>query len=161
MNLLKKAWTEGIFPALDYFHMQFLFSSGTILALSALLQNSGSANDREDFLLSCSFLQQLERNGSYGAKEFCAHADVLKAALQENLDTISASEIVSGPVGDAMSLAGATYPNGHSTPQASLPNPPLQDFLNNPEIDLDFMDTGGTWIDWQDVFWPEMDLPPA
>lgn len=153
MTLLKRAWAEGTFPTFDYFHMQFLFSSSTILALSALLQNSGWANDREDFLLAGTFLQQLERNGNFGAKEFCTHFDALKITLQENLDTA-----VGPGQNSIVPLDGVS--NGQ-TPAAPLPNPPLQDFLNHPEIDLDFMDTGGTWVDWQDVFWPEMELPAA
>ncbi|EME82523.1 uncharacterized protein MYCFIDRAFT_176068 [Pseudocercospora fijiensis CIRAD86] len=141
--LLKRSWTDGSFPTFDYFHMQFLFSSATILALSALLQSPGWTNDREDFLLGCSFLQQLERNGNFGAKEFSMHMDALKTTLQEHLD-------------DGMDVPPApamfdTIP----PPQPLLPNPPLQDFLNHPEIDLDFMDTGGQWVEWQDIFWPE------
>ncbi len=132
--------------------MQFLFSSATILVLSALLQNSGWAGDREDFLLAGSFLQQLERNGNFGAKEFCTHIEALKVTLHENIDTANGPD-PAGPV-----LPGTS---NVLTPSVPLPNPPLQDFLNHPVIDLDFMDTGGTWIDWQDVFWPEMELPPA
>ncbi|KAF7186999.1 Proline utilization trans-activator [Pseudocercospora fuligena] len=141
--LLKRSWTDGTFPTFDYFHMQFLFSSATILAISALLQSPGWTNDREDFLLGCSFLQQLERNGNFGAKEFSLHMEALKTTLREHLD-------------DAMHLPPVpTMFNNVPTPQPPLPNPPLQDFLNHPEIDLDFMDTGGQWVEWQDIFWPE------
>ncbi|KAI5365110.1 hypothetical protein Slin14017_G050000 [Septoria linicola] len=152
MSLLKRAWAEGTFPTFDYFHMQFLFSSATILVLSALLQNSGWASDREDFLLAGSFLQQLERNGNFGAKEFCTHVEALKVTLHENIDAANGPE----PAGPVVSNT-----SDMPTPSVPLPNPPLQDFLNHPEIELDFMDTGGTWIDWQDVFWPEVELPPA
>jgi hypothetical protein len=150
MNMLKKAWLDGSFPTFDYFHMQFLFSSATILALSALLQNTGWTNDREDFLLASTFLQQLERNGNYGAKEFCTHIDALDATLRQNIDDTTAS---------VQASAATSNTNFAQLPSAPLPVPPLQDFLNHPEIDLDFMDTGGAWVDWQDVFWPELELP--
>lgn len=150
MTLLKKAWAEGTFPTFDYFHMQFLFSSATVLVLSALLQGSGWANDREDFLLAGSFLQQLKGNGNFGAKEFCTHVEALQITLRENVDA---------PGQTGLNVPGTS---NVATPSVSMPHPPLQDFLNHPEVgDLDFMDIGGTWIDWQDVFWPEMELPPA
>lgn len=147
MGLLKKAWADGMFPTFDYFHTQFLFSSSTILALSALLQNVGCAIDQEDFLLAGSFLQQLERNGNFGAKEFCTHFEALKMTLRDYLDAGTAH-------GHLAPLEDVT--NG---PTLAAPlNPPLQDFLNHPQIDLDFMDIGGTWLDWQDVSWPELEL---
>jgi hypothetical protein len=40
----------------------------------------------------------------------------------------------------------------------AYPGAPLQDFLNQANIDLDFMDMGGQWLDWQDVFWPQVEL---
>lgn len=154
MALLKQAWAEGTFPTFDYFHMQFLFSSATVLVLSALLQGSGWANDREDFLLAGTFLRQLERSGNFGAKEFCTHVDALKITLYENID--AAAGLGQGGV------ATVGMSNGTTTSSTPLPNPPLQDFLNHPEVDFNFMDQiGGTWIDWQDVFWPGMDLPPT
>lgn len=149
MGLLKRAWAEGTFPTFDYFQTQFLFSSSTILALSALLQNQGWRDDREDFLLAGTFLQQLERNGNFGAKEFSTHIEALKTTLHENVD-----------VANDRGQMQVTFNGVNSDTALPMPlNPPLQDFLNHPEIDLDFMDTGGTWIDWQDVFWPEMELP--
>lgn len=133
MDLLKRSWADGTFLTFDYFHVQFLFSSATILALSALLQGTGWANDREDFLLACSFLHQLERNGNFVAKEFTTHIDALKAMLLED--------------------AGGDATIGQP---ASIEHPPLQDFLNFPDIDLDFMETDPQWLEFQDVCWPEM-----
>jgi proline utilization trans-activator len=133
MDLLKRSWADGTFLTFDYFHVQFLFSSATILALSALLQGTGWANDREDFLLACSFLHQLERNGNFVAKEFTTHIDALKAMLLED--------------------AGGDATIGQP---ASIEHPPLQDFLNFPDIDLHFMETDPQWLEFQDVCWPEM-----
>jgi proline utilization trans-activator len=158
MNWLKKSWADGTFPTFDYFSMQFLFSAATILALSTLLQSTGWAKDREDFLLACSFLQQLERSGNFGAKEFCTHTDAIQAVLIENLDT-------------GVSSRGTDVSFGNFTPPSAMldgilpmqstayPGAPLQDFLNQANIDLDFMDMGGQWLDWQDVFWPQVELP--
>lgn len=131
LDLLKKSWADGTFLTFDYFHVQFLFSSATILLLSALLQGPGWANDREDFLLACSFLHQLELNGNYAAKEFSAHVDALKAMLWEGAD---GDATVAQPV--------------------AVEQPPLQDFLDFPEIDLDFMETDARWMGFQDPGWP-------
>lgn len=136
MDLLKRSWADGTFLTFDYFHVQFLFSSATILALSALLQGPGWANDREDFLLACSFLHQLEQNGNLVAKEFSTHVDALKKMLLED--------------------AGGDATIGQPT---VVENPPLQDFLDFPAIDLDFMETDAQWLDFMpgDLCWPEME----
>jgi proline utilization trans-activator len=133
MDLLKRFWADGTFLTFDYFHVQFLFSSATILALSALIQGTGWANDREDFLLACSFLHQLKRNGNFAAKEFTTHIDALKAML--------------------LADAGGDATIGQPT---AVEHPPLQDFLDFPDIDLDFMETDAQWLEFQDVCWPEM-----
>jgi proline utilization trans-activator len=133
MDLLKRSWTDGTFLTFDYFHVQFLFSSATILALSALLQGAGWANDREDFWLACSFLRQLERNGNFAAKEFTTHIDALKAVL---LEDVGSDATIGQPV--------------------VAEQPPLQDFLNFPDIDLGFMEMDAQWLELQDAPWPEM-----
>ena len=132
MEILKRSWAEGSFPTFDYFHVQFLFSSATILAISALLKGSGWANDREDFLLACSFLHQLEQNGNLAAKEFSTHVDALKDMMIEGTD-------------------------GDATPgqPAAVDDPPLQEFLDFPDIDLNFMETDAQWLEFQELCWPE------
>lgn len=139
MDLLKRSWADGTFLTFDYFHVQFLFSSATILLISALLQGAGWASDREDFLLACSFLHQLEQNGNMAAKEFSAHVDALKSMILE--DAVAEDAAVGHPV--------------------VAENPPLQDFLDFPEIDLDFMESDAQWLEFQDVFWPEMGSAPG
>ena len=159
MKWLKRCWTEGTFPTFDYFSMQFLFSSATILALSALMREAGSSSDREDFLLACSFLSQLERSGSHGAREFCTHVEAIQTTLAENLSAAA----------DTASLPYNTFGPEPATPRSleqgqvslqmgSMSGAPLQNFLDHSNLDLDFMDTGGQWIDWQDVFWPQIEL---
>lgn len=160
MSWLKRSWTEGTYPPFDYFSTQFLFSSATILALSALMREPGCANDREDFMLACSFLQQLERSGNYAAREFCMHVDAIQAALVENLttgseDTSALSCHVFGAPTTPRSMANGGVP----MQMPLISGAPLQDFLDQSNLDLEFMDTGGQWIDWQDVFWPQMELP--
>ncbi|KAM0717252.1 hypothetical protein Q7P37_007104 [Cladosporium fusiforme] len=144
MDLLKRSWADGTFLTFDYFHVQFLFSSATILALSALLQGTGWANDREDFLLACSFLHQLEQNGNFVAKEFSAHVDALKKMMLEE------ERGGGGDGGDVGQPATAVPGLGNL-------NPPLQDFLDFPEIDLDFMESDARWLEFQELCWPQME----
>jgi hypothetical protein len=160
MNWLKRSWAEGTFPTFDYFSMQFLFSAATILALSALMREPGCASDQEDFQLACSFLQQLERSGNYGAKEYFTHVEAIQATLAENLvgltDVSPASYNFAGAPATPRSIENERMP----MQMAQLQGAPLQDFLSQGNLlDLDFMDTGGQWIDWQDVFWPQIELP--
>ncbi|KIW00320.1 uncharacterized protein PV09_08207 [Verruconis gallopava] len=158
MSWLKRIWADGTFQTFDYYSMQFLFSSATILALSSCMQEPGSVSDREDFSLACSFLQQLERSGNFGAMEFCTHFDAIQRVLSENLAP-------SGSMGDiSATIATHNTPRGMNdiTPPIqlpSMPGAPLQDFLNQSNLDLDFVEMGGQWVDWQDVFWPQIDLP--
>ena len=159
MSWLKRCWTEGTYPTFDYFSMQFLFSSATILALSALMRENGSNNDREDFLLACSFLSQLERSGNYGAREFCTHVEAIQTLLAEHLTAVDTNNLPYNTFGPA---TPRSMEHGQlSMPMTPMPGAPLQNFLDHNNLDLDFMDTGGQWIDWQDVFWPQIELPSA
>lgn len=153
MNHLKRSWADGTFTTFDYFSTQFLFSSATVLALSALLRGPSWEEDREDFLLACSFLHQLERNGNYGAREFCMHVEAVKVALQRALEAKDTAELPSADIGISASVGNA---DNQVMREALLPQPPVQDFLNNPQVDLDLGD--GSWIDWQDVFLPEIEM---
>jgi hypothetical protein len=158
MSWLKRSWTEGTHPTFDYFSTQFLFSSATILALSALMREPGCSNDREDFMLACSFLQQLERSGNYGAREFCTHVEAIQAALEENLASTEDNSVPSYHAFGAPTTPRSMVNGGLSLQIPPMSGAPLQDFLNQTNLDLDFMDTGGQWIDWQDVFWPQIEL---
>lgn len=161
MKLLKTAWGDGTIATFDYFSTQYIFSSANILALSCLLRNSDWTSDHEDFLLAANFLQQLDRNGSFAAKEYFLHIDSLRDVVTEHIsihqdgdwrsmqnDTLTTTDMTQNITSDLSqpSIGGGL-----------IQNPPLQDFLNQPAIDLDFMDTGGTWLDWQDVSWPNVE----
>ncbi|CAK3837103.1 related to positive activator of transcription [Lecanosticta acicola] len=149
LELLKRAWTDGTVATFDYFNTQYIFSAATILALSVFLRGNDWSKDYEDFQMAVQFLQQLDRSGNFAAKEYSMHIDAIRTTLEEHMsgDTLSGS----GP--------DQQIPGMPSIPQAMpidpvSPGPPLQDFLNLPAIDLDFMETGGTWLDWQDLSWP-------
>jgi hypothetical protein len=159
MNWLKRSWAEGTFPTFDYFSMQFLFSAATILALSALMREPGCSNDQEDFELACSFLQQLERSGNYGAKEYFTHVEAIQATLTEDLVALPHVSATNYNFTGAPATPRSIDNERMSMQIAQLQGAPLQDFLNQSNLDLDFMDTGGQWIDWQDVFWPQIELP--
>lgn len=161
MKLLKTAWSDGTIAAFDYFSTQYIFSSANILALSCLLRNNGWMSDHEDFLLAANFLQQLDRNGSFAAKEYFLHIESLRDVVKEHISMHQDGEWRSMQ-NNAFGTADMTQTvtNNLSQPNIGgglMQNPPLQDFLNHPAIDLDFMDTGGTWLDWQDVSWPDVE----
>lgn len=166
MELLKRSWADGTFLTFDYFHVQFLFSSATILALSALLRGGGPpgwANDREDFLLACEFLHQLERNGNFVAREFSAHVDALRGMMGEVEGGVANGGFGGGGNGGGGSGEGGVgAATGAGRPEAVVQgvggtsNPPLQDFLDFPEIDLDFMESDARWLEFQDLCWPQL-----
>lgn len=160
MKLLKTAWSDGTIAAFDYFSTQYIFSSANILALSCLLRNNGWKSDHEDFLLAANFLQQLDRNGSYSAKEYFLHIDALRDVVKEHLSMHQNGDWQSMQDNAFTAGMAQNVTNNLSQPNIDsglIQNPQLHDFLNHPAIDLDFMDTGGTWLDWQDVAWPNVE----
>ncbi|EME43638.1 hypothetical protein DOTSEDRAFT_72863 [Dothistroma septosporum NZE10] len=161
LSLLKRAWTDGTIAAFDYFSTQYIFASATILALSCLLQSPGWTNDSEEFLLAVQFLQELDRNGNYAAKEYYTHIEALKVVVTDAINerTQGSSSTDTTTTFGGLSGSQVVAVPDYTTPTASdgsLQYPPLQDFLNQPAIDLDFMETGGSWLDWNDIAWPEL-----
>lgn len=160
MELLKRAWTDGTVATFDYFNTQYIFSASTILALSVFLRGSDWSKDYEDFQLAVQFLQQLDRSGNHAAKEYFMHIDAIKTVLADNVRGEAA-------LGNNLNPTASQLPTTETAPQAfpfdpAFPGPPLQEFLNLPAIDLDFMETGGTWLDWQDLSWPlDFEQPPG
>lgn len=143
-GLLSRAWTDGSFQTFDQFYTQFLFSSSTILGLSALLQGPDWDDDRQDFLLGLSFLHQLERNGNFGAREFCTHADAIDELLRLSLDA--------RPVPSGSTIYGP------SDAQTAVFAEPLQDFLNDPNLNLEGIHLDLDQLDWQDMFLSDMPM---
>lgn len=133
------------------------------MALSVFLRGNDWRKDYEDFHLAVQFLQQLDNSGNFAAKEYSLHIDSLRTTLEQHMDAEASTGMASS------SRRQQTYGSSaaNSAPQPipldpAFTGPPLQEFLNLPAIDLDFMETGGTWLDWQDLSWPlEMEQPSA
>jgi hypothetical protein len=84
-RILLQSWVNGEFHIFDYSYVRYLFSSAIILAISSTLDRESSPNDKDEFNLAISFLQQLEQNGNPAAMEFYAHIDETRKSLETRL----------------------------------------------------------------------------
>ena len=155
-RLLSEAWIHGSFAIFDYLKAQYLFSSSTILAISSLLGSARSQNDEEDFYNAAEILKQLDQNGNFGAEEFCQHLDEMKKLMGEA--NAERNHEQTGTVGTASgSVAqGVILPNYDGiTGGMALAEPSLQEFLAEPDLNLQLSDTP-TFEGMQTPYWPEL-----
>ena len=164
-RLLVDSWANGTFMIFDYFYTQYLFSAATVLGISTLLDSKERQSDEEQFEVTTDFLLQLRNSGNYAAVEFHQHIEAAlslmetaKARLgvhawtvteipQDSTDmaslnrSTSLEETVSG-VGDYMTAGTA------------LSEPFLQELLDQPLPDLQFIDSSVYLDEQQGFHWP-------
>ena len=144
-RLLTDTWIDGSFAIFDYTYTQYLFSAATILAISSVSIGQHDDSDKDGFESACAFLQQLQQNGNYAAKEFSMHLEAIRASLAafKNPDM----EVNVDPFMAAMSQftpSGTTPGSIHApamTAEMALAEPSLQDFLSQADFDPVFLDT--------------------
>lgn len=148
----------------DYFYTQYLFSSGTVLAIASLLGGSEHEADGERFRRASDFLGQLRENGSHVAAEFHRHIEVMGELVAATDRRIRAEEKPDAAVG-SIAVARETGANGDAllrapadgmmTAELALSEPVFQDLLERPLSDLEFIDASMYLDGFQDFFWPE------
>ncbi|KAF2129404.1 hypothetical protein P153DRAFT_316318 [Dothidotthia symphoricarpi CBS 119687] len=153
-RLLTEAWVQGSFAIFDYFNMQYLFSSATILAISSLLRSPQSQSDGDNFNNAVELLRQLNQSGNYGAHEFCRHIDAIEQSIQSVLNNNSTQRISRLPSDlnqeTVYSLARPTMTAG-----MALAEPSLQEFLADNDLNMQGFDNH-TFDALQTPFWPEI-----
>lgn len=160
-------WIDGSFAIFDYTYTQYFFSAATILAISSLSIGSTDDADRDNFDSACRFLEQLKRNGNFAANEFCQHLSAMKLSIAEfrsvnhtMLDGIAASAVSSQHqlVPHAEFMTPGTMCSMGSQPtmtaEMALAEPSLQDFLSQPEFDVDFLDNQIQGDQLQALYYP-------
>ncbi|KAL3431590.1 fungal-specific transcription factor domain-containing protein [Aspergillus tetrazonus] len=162
-SMLVDSWTNGSFMVFDFFYTQYLFSAATILAISALLHGKDRQSDEEQFEVAVSFLVQLQDNGNYAAAEFHKHIEAitdLMYSTKVRLGVQSASENATAPQDSAYnSILDAEITELWSTftdviPGTALFDPSLQGLLEQPPLDLEFIDSSMYLDDQQGFYWP-------
>ncbi|KAL2811259.1 fungal-specific transcription factor domain-containing protein [Aspergillus granulosus] len=165
-SLLVDSWTNNTFMVFDFFYTQYLFSAATIMGISSLLDSKERRSDEEQFEIVTSFLLQLRDNGNYAAAEFYQHIEAAtnlmqttKARLRFNArntnappqDSINTLSINTNDL-DRRSPALCDF----MTAGMALSEPLLQELLEQPLSDLEFIDSS-MYLDEQQVFyWPTL-----
>ncbi|KAL6230654.1 hypothetical protein BDW75DRAFT_60136 [Aspergillus navahoensis] len=162
-SLLIDSWTNGSFMVFDFFYTQYLFSASTILAISTLLHGKDCQSDEEQFEVAVSFLLQLRDNGNYAAAEFHKHIEAISELLRSTKMRLG---IQSGD-GTAAAPQDSTYNSGVDTAITELPStftdmttgtvlfdPLLQELLEQPAPDLEFIDSSMYLDEQQGFYWP-------
>ncbi|KAF5009155.1 hypothetical protein FDECE_4599 [Fusarium decemcellulare] len=165
-RILTDSWIDGTFPTFDYAYTQYLFSSAIILAISSLFQSHDSHNDgdRDDFEAAAQILDQLDQSGNFAAKEFSKHVEATKLVLEKI--ALERGQLVDGHCPLPPSAANYGMPQlSHegriladpSTDGSRLPlaEPPLQDLLLQPELDLRFLEPSIIGDGFQAFNWPQ------
>ena len=149
----------------DYFYTQYLFSAATVLGISTLLDSKERQSDEEQFEVATDFLLQLRNSGNYAAVEFYQH---IEAAL--NLMETAKSRLgvrdwpATGIPQDSTDMARlnritsldeTAYGVGDfMTAGTALSEPFLQELLDQPLPDLQFIDSSMYLDDQQGLYWP-------
>jgi proline utilization trans-activator len=155
-SLLTECWISGSFPTFDYFYTQYLFSVAFILAISSLLDERDYRNDADSFETAVQFLEQLGQNGNLAAKEFCWHIDSFKLGMEElrtsNQESSAQPAQWSGRSHDETGLFSEA--GKRVTTEIALAEPSLQEFLAQPDFDLQFIDTSMYYEGLQTLYQP-------
>ncbi|CAI6025996.1 unnamed protein product [Clonostachys chloroleuca] len=165
LNLLTERWVDGSFPTFDYFYPQYLFSAGTIVAVSSLLPRSKdkSEKDSEQFDSAIDVLMELRDSGHLAAAEFCQHFEAIKI-LTDNLSATrgdpdeppsilkNLTAFNSPPTATALAINPVVTPGN----TASLPGQSLQELLMPPSLDLEFIDSTLFQDISQGLYWPKI-----
>lgn len=165
-QLLTDCWINGSFPTFDYTYTQNLFSSSIILAISSLSGTKDAAKDLDDFEAATQILAELDRNGNFAAKEFTKHIEAIKPILHEALME-SDKESSALPLEQSAVMPEAAETRHHQLEQQlpedtahgggqGLDEPSLNYLLQQPDLDLNFLESSMIHDDFQAFFWPDI-----
>lgn len=129
----------------DYPQIQYLFSAAIVLAISGLLDKSGSRTDSDNFSNACAFIEELRQVGSFAANEFTKHLDALRASMAAfELERASRSQPFSPSAASSVNYdVASNHIDPTMTAGMALTDESLQAILAQPLLDLDRFDTAG------------------
>lgn len=153
-QIITDAWAHGSFATFDYFHTQYLFSAATVLAISSSLRSPQSESDNYKFENAVELLRQLERSGSFVAKEFCEHIDAMQSSIAAIDCSFVLGQSVQGPEQNNESEAVAASVGTGLTAGMALAEPSFRDFLAETDLDTQGFDNF-VFEDSHVLYWPE------
>ncbi|KAL4959396.1 Zn(II)2Cys6 transcription factor [Aspergillus stella-maris] len=166
-RLLVDSWTNGTFMMFDFFYTQYLFSATTVLGISSLLDSTEHQSDEEQFEVAVSLLLQLRENGSYAAAEFHKHIEAAATMMRTMKARLAGESSVTREqdVGISANLAANNAQEAtaslqdsiHMTAGAAISEPFLEELLDQPLADLQFIDASMLLDEQQGLYWPTLD----
>ncbi|QKX60071.1 uncharacterized protein TRUGW13939_07213 [Talaromyces rugulosus] len=150
-RLLVDSWMNGTFMIFDFFYTQYLFSATTVLGISTLLGSKDRQIDEEQFEIATCFLEQLRDGGNYAAAEFYQHIEAAMSLMETAKtrlsvhdgnataipkDSTTSSSLNAGSLEEASSIM-----DDYMTAGTALSEPLLQELLDQPLPDLQFIDS--------------------
>lgn len=144
-SLLTDNWTNGSLMVFDYFDTQYMFSTGTILAISVLWERDACSRDRDRLECVSQFLLQLKLNGNLAAAEFYQHINAIIPLLEARQSELRNRDRPHAmPDAAETSSLGIASTQGYSdrrvATEITLSEPFFQDLLAQPATDLQFID---------------------
>jgi proline utilization trans-activator len=156
-SLLSNSWIDGSLVAFDYCDTQYLFSTATVLAVSALWGRNQSCLDKDRFDCLASFLQQLRDNGNLPAEEFMKHITAIIPLVESVMQQRTSTDVT-----PAANPPGAQVPHNFddqnnadilSASGDMLLDPFFQDLLAQPVADLHFIEEAMTFNEDNALYW--------
>lgn len=146
-SLLVDSWANGSFMVFDYFYTQYLFSAATVLGISSLLDSREPQRDDEQFEVAVDLLSRLLDSGNFVAaeahKHIAAAIDLMTArrASAMNRATTAAVPSMVNTTSDGSDVEQVSSVPEVMTAGMALCDPVLQDLLDQPLPDLQFIDS--------------------
>ncbi|KUL88783.1 hypothetical protein ZTR_03522 [Talaromyces verruculosus] len=163
-RLLVDSWANGTFMIFDYFYTQYLFSATTILGISTLLDTKERQSDEEQFEVATGFLLQLRNSGNYAAAEFYQHIEAALNLIETTKARLGVHDrttiAITQDSNDIASLNRSSLEETASaigdlmTAGTALSEPFLQELLDQPLPDLQFIDSSIYLGEQQGLYWP-------
>lgn len=148
----------------DYFYTQYLFSATTILGISTLLDTKERQSDEEQFEVATGFLLQLRNSGNYAAAEFYQHIEAALNLIETTKARLGVHEQTTTAITqDSNNIASLNRSSLEETASAigdlmtagtALSEPFLQELLDQPLPDLQFIDSSIYLGEQQGLYWP-------
>lgn len=149
----------------DYFYTQYLFSAATVLGISTLLDSKERQSDEEQFEVATDFLLQLRNSGNYAAAEFYQHIEAALSLMETTKACLGVNDsTATGIPQDSADIASLSRSTGleetasavgdFMTAGTALSEPFLQELLDQPLPDLQFIDSSMYLDEQQGFYWP-------
>ncbi|KAH8590617.1 fungal-specific transcription factor domain-containing protein [Bisporella sp. PMI_857] len=144
-DLQAQAWINGTLSSFGYFDSHYIFSSAIVLAISSILDPTGT--DKQAFETASQILQTLADNGNLSAAQFVANLESVQQAIDLYLQNMSKGGTEMQDRSQRDRFLGGTQ---MSTARTALDGTPIQDFLSGGDVTVDDFDFLNPLVGFED-----------